>query len=118
MIIIILIKIFHFRSFFRDLKSLQYLNVSNNVLEYLGVDECSSSKKSLKTIDFSANQLNSITLNSTSFFKFLTAEKLYLSRNNITSFLTDWEFLDKSLRFLDLKFNEIEILAVSTTTLN
>ena len=110
---IVFLNLYYFRSLFKGLKFLQHLNVSNNKLIDLGRHGCSSSKKYLETIDLSNNKLMYGTIHFNSFFECLGSKKLYLNHNQINKFMNDWYFLDESLKFLDLKYNEIERLKVS-----
>ena len=82
-------------------------------LKEFGVDECSSLKMYIETINLSFNQLNNDSISSPTFFKCLKSRELFLNNNSIDSFSKDWQFFDESLRMLDLKYNKIEKLEVS-----
>ena len=87
----------------------------NNELNYIanfGRDQHNSSRRILEVIDLSDNQLESDILES-SFFQFIGSKKLHLKNNKIKYFDKIWSFFDKTLKFLDLKHNEIEVLHVS-----
>ena len=111
--------LYDFRSFFEDLRALQYLNISNNVLMNLGEDECNFSKKSLAIIDLSDNNLDDqiFLTKSSSFFVYLGSKELYLKGNKFRRFISKFYKLgnyDKSeMKILDLRYNELESLEVS-----
>ena len=102
---------FYFSSIIH-LKALQHLNVSHNGLGYPEI-YCGSSKKIIETIDLSDNRLDNLRLFRTSFFNCLTSKNLYLKNNAIEEFSAEWNFLEKSLRKLDLRHNNISKLIVS-----
>ena len=100
------------------MRSFQRLIFSNNELEDLGIDDCSSPKISLETIDLSNNQLYEGSIIYGTFFQCLGSEKLILKGNYIGKVFTLWEFFDKSLKIIDLKHNRIDRLFVSLIFLN
>ena len=104
---------YHFSNYFKGLPSLQYLDISHNVLIGAQLNECSASKKTLETIDLSFNELNNLILSFDFIFACIKPKKIYLKGNKITSFNGDWRFFDESLRVLDLSQNIIEIFDVS-----
>ena len=95
--------------------SLQYFNISYNNLQDLSIKKCSSSKKSLITIDLSDNgqQIKQI-LDNSSIFNCAQFENIHLRNNTIYLISEGWQIFHKSLRTLDLRRNEITDLAVST----
>lgn len=119
--------LFYFSSCFKGLKALQYFNISHNTLISLeSYGYCwqygknfKPTKRILEKIDLSFNQLNerSLRLSSSSFFHHAGAKELYLGSNFIEYINKSWIFLDKSLRVLDLKSNDIKYIYVSITFL-
>ena len=93
--------------------------ISNNTRRFpIKREECEYPKKVIEVIDLSNNQIEIFSLTMNSFFKCLGSKKLYLKGINIRSFNVQWQFFDKYLRVLDLKYNQIKELIVSVVLFN
>ena len=103
-----------FSDSFENLRALQHLNVSYNRIDWFELRKCSSSKKTLETIDLSNNGAYFYPV---IIFTFLSEcaqfKNIYLRNNHISSINYRWNIFHKSLRVLDLSKNEISDLSVS-----
>lgn len=111
----------YFRTLFSRLKSLDYLNMSENKLKEIE-DMSFNFMPRLRIAVFSDNYLTFNTSMSNPYwddygkkspFHSCTAlEELYLDRNNISEIFGDWVISTLYLRILDLQFNQITQLSV------
>ncbi|KOX73247.1 Protein toll [Melipona quadrifasciata] len=111
----------HLTSISSRLKSLDYLNMSENKLKEIE-DMSFNFMPKLRIAVFSNNYLtfNTATSNpywddygkKSPFYSCTALEELYLDRNNISEIFGDWMISTLYLRILDLQFNQITQLSV------
>lgn len=99
---------------FTNLHKLEVINLERNDIRSIDIGTFESAKN-LKEIMLSHNKLQleeTITIVSP-FNNNLLLEKVYLSHNFITNINEDWMLSKINLKYLDLSFNEINVLYVS-----
>ena len=100
-----------FRSFFKEQKSLLYLNVSRNSLIDLEIDECEALFDNEITINFSFNKLFNPGIPLCLLKIYPGLKKLNLSHNLFRQFTLDWNFMNTFSKYQPETY--IEFVVVS-----